>query len=92
MNLRVELPPEVVDEIVERVTERVLASLRLSGSRLGSPWLYGAKAAADYLGWPLGRVEKLAAANAIPFRREGRRLIFNRTELDRYVAARGGAS
>lgn len=50
-----------------------------------SPWLYGAKAAAQHLGWPLGRVEKLAAADAMPCQRVGRRLIFDARELDRWL-------
>ena len=88
MNLRVELPPEVVDEIVAQVTERVLASLATVGQT--SPWLYGAKEAAEYLGWPLGRVEKLVAADAIPCHRVGRRLIFRRSELDSWITDTDG--
>lgn len=54
-------------------------------SGVDSPWLYGNRATADYLGWPLGRVEKLSAANAIPCHRVGRRLTFRRDELDAWL-------
>jgi len=62
----------------------------LPGREESSPWLNGAKAAAEYLGCPLGRVEKLAAANAIPCHRIGRRLVFDARELDRWLREGGG--
>ena len=84
VSIRIDLPPDVVDEIVACVTERVIAAL-VDRDQTG-PWLYGAKAAAEYLGWPLGRVEKLAAANAIPCHRVGRRITFRREELDKWLS------
>lgn len=53
-----------------------------------SPWLYGAKAAADYLGVPRASIEKLTAADAIPVHRttRGGRLSFRRDELDAWRA------
>ena len=46
-------------------------------------WLYGDKAAADYLGWPLGRVQKLSAAGRLPCHRIGQRKTYNPADLKR---------
>ena len=51
------LPPQAVEELVELVAERVLERLRQEQDG-GSPWAYGAKAAAKHLGWPVQRVYK----------------------------------
>lgn len=54
----------------------------------GSPWLYGAKAAATYLNLPVATIQKLTAADAIPCHRQtrGGRLSFRRDELDAWRA------
>jgi excisionase family DNA binding protein len=82
--LRIDLP----DELVEAIAQRVAAILadRVPASS-ASPWLYGAKAAAEYLGWPVGKVEKLQAAGAIPHRRTGRRYVYHRAELDQFASS-----
>jgi excisionase family DNA binding protein len=48
-------------------------------------WLYGAKAAAAYLGWPAKRVTNKVAAGTLPHHRSGSRLMFSTAELDRCV-------
>jgi hypothetical protein len=48
-------------------------------------WLYGAKAAADYLDWPVKRVNNKVATGQCPHHRNGGRLMFNTAELDRSV-------
>lgn len=53
----------------------------------GQPWLYGDKAAADYLGWPLGRVQKLSAAGRLPCHRIGQRKAYRHDELDAVLRA-----
>ena len=72
------LSPEAVDAIVERVADLVLQ--RLDGKN-GSPWLTR-RAAADYLGLPLSRLEK---DRRIPCHRDGRRVLYHRAELDEYM-------
>jgi hypothetical protein len=52
--LSIELPAEAVEAIAVRAAE-LLATRQ-------SRWLYGDKAAAEYLGWPVGRVTKLRQA------------------------------
>lgn len=49
-------------------------------------WLYGDRAAAAYLGWPLGRVQKLSAAGLLPCHRLGQRKAYRCDELDRLLA------
>jgi excisionase family DNA binding protein len=78
----IELPQEVVEQLARRVAELLVEGA--SGST-PSPWLYGARAAAEYLDWPVGKVEKLQAAGRLPCRRSGRRYIYHRAELDRFV-------
>jgi hypothetical protein len=46
--LSIELRAEAIEAIAERAAE-LLATRQ-------SRWLYGDKAAAEYLGWPVGRV------------------------------------
>jgi excisionase family DNA binding protein len=82
------LSDELVEAIAERAAKLVLEDLAtLSQSGGGARWLYGAQAAADYLGMPLGKVQKLTAARAIPHhRRNGEQRILYRTdELDEWV-------
>jgi hypothetical protein len=54
--LSIELPAEAVEAIAVRAAE-LLATRQ-------SRWVYGDKAAAEYLGWPVGRVTKLRQAGA----------------------------
>ena len=80
MNLRIELPPEVVEEIVKRVTDGVLAELRLDAST--GRWLTGAAAAAAYLGCSPKRVYNRLCQ--IPHAKEDGRLVFHTCDLDEY--------
>jgi hypothetical protein len=79
--VRIELEPEECEALVEEITRRVLE--RLASDDNGSPWLSGAQAAADYLGWPRERVYK--RLSELPHYREGARLMFRRDEPDRYI-------
>jgi excisionase family DNA binding protein len=83
-----QLPVGLLEAIVEQATERALERLRaeqINGN--GCRWLYGAQAAADYLGWPVGRVQKLTAAKVIPHHRvDGEQRVSYRTdELDAWL-------
>ncbi len=49
----------------------------------GSPWLAGAQAAADYLGWPRERVYKRLPE--IPHYKDEGRLMFRKDELDAFL-------
>jgi excisionase family DNA binding protein len=75
------LPAVDVGPLVDHVTAAVLD--RLSDAA-ASPWL-NVTAAAEYLGWPKKRLYNLVAANEIPHRKQGNRLLFNRHELDRWL-------
>jgi hypothetical protein len=92
--IQLALPPEAVEAIVEAVTERVLDRLAAERDN-GSPWLAGAKAAAEYLGWTT-KDEKTGQRvpteqrvykrlHGLPHYREGSRLMFLRAELDAYL-------
>jgi excisionase family DNA binding protein len=82
--VQITLPPELVEMVVDTVADRVLE--RLEADRPDpSPWLYGAKAAAEYLGWPIGRIQKLTAAGALPSHRIGQRHSYRRDELDEWL-------
>jgi excisionase family DNA binding protein len=75
------LPAVDVGPLVDQVSAAVLD--RLSDMPV-SPWL-NVVAAAEYLGWPKKRLYNLVAANEIPHRKQGNRLLFNRLELDRWL-------
>ena len=77
MNLRVEVPPEIVSEIIERVTERVLAELR---REQGRRWLSIAEAAAE-LGLSEGAIRKHVARKGIESTRVGGRILIDMHSL-----------
>jgi hypothetical protein len=76
--VNVEIPDQLVEAIAKRAAEIVLERL------VEQPrWLYGAKAAAEYLGWPVKRVNNKIAE--LPHHRDGGRLSFRTDELDTYL-------
>jgi hypothetical protein len=78
--LLIAFPPAALEQIAERAAELVLERL---GQQPQSPWLTRARAAA-YLGLPVSRLEK---DKTIPTHREGRRVLYNRDELDAHFGA-----
>jgi excisionase family DNA binding protein len=80
MNFALELPDELVEQIAARaaelVTERQEANV--------SPWL-NAENAAAYIDAPVSRVHDLVQLRKLEPRRDGRRLLFRREALDRYL-------
>jgi hypothetical protein len=80
----VTLGPDAVEAVAQRAAEIVLE--RIAAGETSSPWLSGAKAAADYLGWPRERVYK--RLRELPHFKDDGRLMFRRAELDRFVEER----
>ena len=78
----VELPEDFLEAVAVRAAEIIEARK--------SHWLYGDKAAAEYLGWPTGRVTKLRQRGELPAHPSGQRYSFHTAELDAYV--RGSTS
>ncbi len=80
------IPPELVEAVAVRAAELVVERLRDEQAAPDGPrWLYGAKAASEHLGWPVGRVEKLTAAGVLPCRRIGQRCSYRTDELDAFL-------
>jgi excisionase family DNA binding protein len=79
-----ELVDALKDEIAADVLARVRAELDAEDGFLD------VKGAAEFLSAPPGRVYKLKAQGALPFRMDGGRLLFARSDLRAYVLA-GGA-
>jgi hypothetical protein len=85
----------VLDQLVELVAEQLAPRVaELVAQRLAPPasegprWLYGDKAAAEYLGWPIGRVQKRSgpgARDGLPVHRIGQRKTYLSNELDEYL-------
>jgi excisionase family DNA binding protein len=67
--------------LVDQVTAAVLDRL---GKAHVSPWM-NVVAAAEYLQWPKKRLYNFVATNEIPHRKQGNRLLFNRSELDTWL-------
>ena len=78
------LPADLVEAIAERAAELVLERLRAEQAEPVDRWL-DVKAAAAYTRLPVGQLYKLTAARRIPHVRRGRRLLFDRTELDAWL-------
>jgi hypothetical protein len=86
--LALTLPPAVLDLIVERVTER------LAGDRVGVERWIGVPEAAAHLGCKPQRIYDLVcrrASSGIPHRKEGNRLLFKLSQLDRWIESGGAA-
>lgn len=74
------LPAEWLDQLVALVGDRLVAEVGL-----GSPWL-DRKAAADYLGVSISRLEK---DRTVPCHRWEGRVMYHRAELDEWLLAMG---
>jgi excisionase family DNA binding protein len=85
LQLALSLPPDVVELIAERAAE-ILAERQVTTASAASPWLSTA-GAAEYMACTTGRVHDLVAARVLRPRRDGRRLLFKRDELDAYLEA-----
>lgn len=76
----IELPDELVEQIAQRaaeiVTEREAAN--------ASPWL-DTRGAAEYIAAPVSRIHDLVQLRKLEPRRDGRRLLFRRADLDAYL-------
>jgi excisionase family DNA binding protein len=79
-DLALTLPDELLEQIAERAAELVLERQAATAS----PWL-STKDAAAYIGAPPGRVHDLVQLGKLEPRRDGRRLLFRREELDAYL-------
>jgi excisionase family DNA binding protein len=71
-------------EALKAIAREVAKILAAESTPTRSGWLT-APQAAEHLGWPTQRVYKLTAAGAIPHRKHGQRLLFDRDELDAWL-------
>lgn len=81
--LALTFPATVVDAIALRVVEMLEARAAMA-AREPEPWI-SVDAAAAYLGKPKSRLYDLAAQDAIPHGRDGRSVLFRRSDLDAYL-------
>lgn len=87
--LSLTLPPAVLELIIERVTER----LSHRAGAVAEPWV-GVRQAAAHLGCRPQRIYDLVsrrATSGIPHRKEGSRLLFKLSQLDRWIESGGAA-
>jgi excisionase family DNA binding protein len=78
-------PDELVTAIAEKVVELLDERAALAGQE-PEPWI-DAEQAAAFLGKPKSRLYDLAAEDAIPHGRDGRSVLFRRSDLDAYLVA-----
>lgn len=83
LQLALALPAEVVERIAERAAE-ILAERQGTSTESVAPWLSTA-GAAEYMACSPARIHDLVQARALRPRRDGRRLVFKRSELDAYL-------
>jgi excisionase family DNA binding protein len=81
--LLAELDDRALDELAKALAPRI-ASLQSGSSPEQDPWL-NAKQAASYLGCTPDRIYDLSQLCRLQPRRDGRRLLFRRSDLDRYL-------
>jgi excisionase family DNA binding protein len=84
VNISLDIPPQLLEQIAERAAE-LLAERQTAN---GSPWL-DTKGAAEYIAAPVGRIHDLVQLHKLTPHRDGRRLLFKRTELDAYLEGEG---
>lgn len=80
--LVIDLPADVVELIAHRAAELVAAQRPAPASA----WLSAAQAA-DYIAAPVSRIHDLVQLRKLEPRRDGRRLVFRRGDLDAYLEA-----
>lgn len=82
-----------IEQLVDKRVQQRFAEMNARLVEPRSPWLYGAAAAADHLGWSREKIYK--ALPRLPHHRIGQRLAFRRDELDTWLdehrEGRGGA-
>lgn len=83
--LAVVLPGEVVEAVARRVAQLVTPAERSDRE----PWI-DVQQAADHLACKPHRIYDLVRQRKVHFRKDGARLLFRRSDLDRYVS--GGSS
>lgn len=81
--LLAELDDAALDALADRLAPRLASRLVETAAK---PWL-NAEEAADYLACTRDRLYDLAQLGKLEPRRDGRRLLFRRTDLDAYVEA-----
>lgn len=69
----------LADAVARRLEQRLSDGIGAS-----SPWMTAAQVAA-YIGAPISRIRQLTMGNAIPLHRDGRRVLFHRDEIDRWL-------
>lgn len=71
------------DDGVERLAAAIARRLQSAADPV-SPWLT-ADQAAQYIGAPISRIRQLTMGDEIPVHRDGRRVLYHRDELDRWL-------
>ncbi|HEY4895403.1 MAG TPA: helix-turn-helix domain-containing protein [Solirubrobacteraceae bacterium] len=82
--IALDLPPELVEMIAQRAAE--IVAEQVGAAVQTSPWL-STEQAADYIAAKPARVHDLVALGKLTPRRDGRRLLFKRGDLDAYLEA-----
>lgn len=77
------------DDWLDEIARRVVALMGQAPTGDADPWMTVTDAA-RHMGCTTNRVYKLVAQESLPHYREGRRLLFKRSELDSFIRS-GGA-
>jgi excisionase family DNA binding protein len=89
--LALNVPPELVDALAGRVVELLAERGALGAPVTAEGWI-GVDEAAAYIGKPRSRLYDLAERGALRHGRDGRSLLFRRSDLDAYLLGEGGDS
>lgn len=82
--LLAELDDQALDALADLLAPRLRSRIAGDDGEQRSPWL-NAEQAARHLACPRGRIHDLAALGLLKPRRDGRRLLFKRADLDAYL-------
>jgi len=85
LSVNLTLPSEVIEEIAQRAAEIAVERLRTEPQGPKPVLLYGAKAAAEYLGMKSAKMVN-NRLDRIPYDKDGDRLVFETAKLDEWAS------
>ena len=86
-DLTFNLPEELLDQLVEELADRALARATERLRIEAEPYMNAPEAAA-YLACKPQRIHELVHQRRLPHHKDGKRLLFRRSDLDTYLESR----
>ncbi len=90
--MKLDLEPEDLETIADKVSEKILEKIRLlyerAGNIGGERKLYGIRQAADIMGRGPWAIRQMVADGRLPYIRDGKRILIERSAIDTWISER----